>query len=52
MHGSNPYLHLGNGSYSSTDFTLRFLHDDFCGSDHFPIIVEGSDPLKTNYTEN
>ena len=23
-----------------------------CGSDHFPIIVEGSDPLKADCTEN
>ena len=28
------------------------VHDDLCGSDHFPIIDEGSDPLKTECTEN
>ena len=55
--GSNTYLHPGNGSYSSIDLTSLLLdfhwtvHDDLCGSDHFPIIVEGSDPLKTGCTE-
>ena len=36
-------------------FTLGFncsVHDDFCRTDHFPIIVEGNDPLKTYCTEN
>ena len=60
--GSNTYLHPGKGSYSSNDLTIvdpSFLwdlhwsaHDDFCGSDHFPVIVEGNDPLKTDCKEN
>ena len=60
--GSNTYLHPGNGSYSSIDITivdasllldlLWSVHDDFCGSDHFPIIDEGNDPLKTDCKEN
>ena len=60
--GSNTYLHPGNGSYSSIDLTIEdpsllldlhwTVHDDLCGSDHFPIIVEGSDPLKPDCTEN
>ena len=24
----------------------------FCGSHHFPVIAEGNDPLKTDFTEN
>ena len=63
-YGSNIYLHLhpGNGSYSSIDLTmvgpilLLDLHctvpDDWCGSDHFLNIVEGSEPLKTDCSEN
>ena len=56
--GSNTYLHPGNGSSSSIDLTIvdpsllldihRTVHDYLCGSDHFSIIVEGSDPLKTD----
>ena len=48
--GSNTYLHPGNDSYSSTDLTIvdpsLFLdlqwsvHDNFCGCDHYPIILE------------
>ena len=57
-HGSNTYLYPGNGSYSSIDLTIVdpsllldlhwAVHDDLCGSDHFPIIVKGSIPLKTD----
>ncbi|VDI64455.1 Hypothetical predicted protein [Mytilus galloprovincialis] len=48
--GSNTYLHPGNGSYSSIDITICDpsllldyswrVHDDLCGSDHFPIVLE------------
>ena len=48
------YLHPGTGTYSAIDLTLAdasiFLdyswkvHDDTCGSDHFPIILENSGP--------
>ncbi|VDI34873.1 Hypothetical predicted protein [Mytilus galloprovincialis] len=47
--GSYTYLHPGNGSYSSIDITICDpsllldyswrVHDDLCGSDHFPIRV-------------
>ena len=60
--GSNTYLNPGNGSYSPIDLTMVdpsllldlhwSVHDDFCSSDHFPIIFEGIDPLKTDCTEN
>ena len=61
--GTNTYLHPGSGSYSSVDLPivdpslLLDLHwtihvHDLCGSDHFPIIVEGNDPLKNDCTEN
>ena len=48
--GTDTYLHPGNGSYSAIDLTvtdpsllLDFswkVHDDLCGRDHFPIIIE------------
>jgi hypothetical protein len=48
--GTDTYLHPGNWSYSAIDLTvtdpsllLDFswkVHDDLCGSDHFPIILE------------
>ena len=51
---SYTYLHPGTGTYSAIDLTLAdssiFLdyswkvHDDTCGSDHFPIILENSGP--------
>ena len=51
---SYTYLHPGTGTYSALDLTLAdasiFLdyswkvHDDTCGSDHFPIILENSGP--------
>ena len=47
--GSYTFLHSGNGSYSAIDLSFasptifdRFsweVHDDCCGSDHFPIIL-------------
>ena len=52
--GSDTYLHPGNGSYSAIDLSicdpsllLDFswkVHDDLCGSDHFPIILENLFP--------
>ena len=51
---SYTYLHPGTGTYSAIDLTFAdssiFLdyswkvHDDTCGSDHFPIILENSGP--------
>ena len=48
--GTDTYLHPVNGSYSAIDLTvtdpsllLDFswkVHDDLCGRDHFPIILE------------
>jgi hypothetical protein len=48
--GTDTYLHPGNGSYSAIDITVTYpslpldfswrVHDDLCGSDHFPIILE------------
>ena len=48
--GTDTYLHPGNGSYSAIDLTftdpsllLDFswkVHDELCGNDHFPIIME------------
>ena len=48
--GSYTFLHSGNGSYSAIDLSFasptlfdRFsweVHDDCCGSDHFPIILQ------------
>ncbi|VDI46862.1 Hypothetical predicted protein [Mytilus galloprovincialis] len=48
--GSNTYLHPGNGSYSSIDIPICDpsllldyswrVHDDLCGSDHFPIVLK------------
>ena len=53
--GSNTYLHPGNGSYSFIDLTIIdpsllldlhwSVHDDLCGSDHFPVIVEFENQL-------
>ena len=47
--GSFTFLHSGNGTYSAIDLSFasptvfdRFsweVHDDCCGSDHFPIIL-------------
>ena len=47
-YGSNTYLHSSNGSYSSIDLTIVdpsllidlhwSVHDDLCGSYHFPVI--------------
>ena len=47
---SNTYLHPAEGTYSAIDLTIfdpnLFLnynwkvHDDTCGSDHFPILLE------------
>ena len=51
--GSNTFLHSGNGSYSAIDLSFasaslfdRFswkVHDDCCGSDHFPIILKATE---------
>ena len=47
--GSYTFLHSGNGSYSAIDLSFsspdifdRFsweVHEDCCGSDHFPIVL-------------
>ena len=51
--GSYTFLHSGNGSYSAIDLSFasptifdRFsweVHDDCCGSDHFPIVLQTID---------
>ena len=51
--GSYTFLHSGNGTYSAIDLSFasptlfdRFsweVHDDCCGSDHFPIILRTID---------
>ena len=51
--GSYTFLHSGNGSYSAIDLSFaspslfdRFsweVHDDCCGSDHFPIILTATE---------
>ena len=51
--GSFTFLHSGNGTYSAIDLSFasptlfdRFLwevHDDCCGSDHFPIILTAAE---------
>ena len=48
--GSYTFLHSGNGSYSAIDLSLASpdifdrcsweVHDDCCGSDHFPIVLQ------------
>ena len=48
------HIHTGIGTYSTIDLTLDNasifqdynwkVHDDTCGSDHFPIILENLDP--------
>jgi ribonuclease HI/exonuclease III len=48
--GAYTHFSLGNGSYSAIDLSLASpvvaplidwrVHDDLCGSDHFPIILE------------
>ena len=61
--GSNTYfLHPGYSYYYSIDLTkedsslLLYFHltirGELRGSDYFPIIVEGNDPLKNDCTEN
>ena len=51
--GSNTFLHSGNGSYSAVDLSFaspslfdRFsweVHDDCCGSDHFPTLLKATE---------
>ena len=60
--GSATYLHSGSGSQSAIDLSicdpslyLDFswkLHDDLCGSDHFPVIIHSdmAVPSVTNST--
>lgn len=60
--GSNTYLHPENGSYTSigislTDPTLAYdlswtVHDDLCGSDHFPIVIEDVIPSNDKQNQN
>jgi exonuclease III len=60
--GSNTYLHPGNGTYTSIDISLTdptlacdlswTVHDDLCGSDHFPIIIEDIIPSNNNQNQN
>ena len=51
---SPTYLHPATGTYTSLDLSICFptllldydwkVHDDFCGSDHFPILLNNIDP--------
>ena len=48
---SFTYLHPGTGTYTAIDLVASIfldyswkVHDDTCGSDHFPIILENSGP--------
>ena len=51
--GSYTFLHSGNGSYSAIDLSFDSpsifdlfswdVHDDCCGSDHFPIILTAAE---------
>ena len=60
--GSNIYLHPGNGSYSSIDLTIVdpsllinlnwSVHDDLCGSEHFPIFVNTNDRFENDSIKN
>ena len=48
--GSDTYMHPGTGTYTAIDLSLTTpdilhefsweVHDDLCGSDHFPIIIK------------
>lgn len=59
---NNKTLHPATGSYSSIDFTMCVpkqtldfkwkVHEDTCGSDHFPIILEQNDPEVEDTTPN
>jgi len=52
--GKSTYLHPASGTYSAIDLSLCdpsiyldyswSVHDDTCGSDHFPVILEHSGP--------
>jgi len=52
--GSNTYLHPASGTYSAIDVSITdpqllpdfkwSVHDDLCGSDHFPTILESITP--------
>jgi len=52
--GSSTYLHPGTGSTSAKDISIcqpsLFLdlswsvHEDLCGSDHFPLLIQSSTP--------
>jgi hypothetical protein len=58
--GLNTYLHPGNGTCTSIDISLTdptlacdlswTVHDDLCGSDHFPILIE--DVILSNNNQN
>ena len=62
MYNNKPdiYLHPARGTYSAIDLTMcdpnPFLnynwkvHDDTCGSDHFPILLENSTEELTKRT--
>jgi exonuclease III len=59
--GSVTYLHPATGSKSAIDLSmcdpsmyLDFdwsVHDDLCGSDHFPVILKSSKPVHTTVNQ-
>ena len=56
--GANTYLHPATGTYTAIDLSITnpeliqdykwFVHDDLCGSDHFPTVLESITPCPTN----
>ena len=48
--GTNTYLHPGSGTYTAIDLSIAdpsilndfswSVHEDLCGSDHFPLVLE------------
>ena len=59
---SNTHLHPATGTYSAIDLTICDpnllldynwqVHDDTCGSDHFPILLENSTDEVSKRTPN
>jgi Endonuclease-reverse transcriptase len=56
---TETYIHPATGSKSAIDLSITTsnigtdfswsIHDDLCGSDHFPLIVQGSIPVPTRH---
>ena len=58
--GSNTYLHPASGTYTAIDLSITnseliqdfkwYVHDDLCGSDHFPTVLESFTPLSYKFS--